>query len=525
MIRELTTQTATKTPPSQTDLALRTPHFGHGIKPTQVPHIPRQDANTLDPDISNPDILRDEEIPYPPPPYTPSIPMRASTLAPTTTGEISPTPYNTSANASAVRSIFIIIAIVLGLLVGFLIIRQVARRNKVNSGLKASSREGKRPNLPDTRSRVARALDRMSWRMEDGAFVRSSMASRADFDDIWSTAMKTKTPGDEDRTPIINSKDPESPIFLSSPTFLSDALPWSVPAKRESCPPPFRDIGMETNVGRDSTQPRSVRPEAGRTLSLMPQRGSALDTILEEDFDVFIGDVPPNATDSDEPVHKQSTETLSRNSFTESASSCSDSNSDAMSIVSVVDHTPKRASMIKGRGRQDSNASRTTNASESVAKDMASFSDGFQSNASSMTSVATMAYSTISDSSDGYSTEAGEILETRRVGSMEVKRAVLLDLALETPKASGDYAPQLPEVAVISPILESNFSFESKEAKMLQPVMVQGRSSSLKTLQSSASGGTIDLDDFPIPPRTLDKPSPITFTISSASGSIRSLHH
>ena len=495
---ELTTTTSL---PSQTDFALQTPRFGHGIHPTQAPHITRQDPNALDPNISNLEILRDEEIPNPPPPYTPSIPMRASTLAPTTTREASPTPYNTSRNAAAAISIVIVIVIVIGLLIGFLIIRQIAGKNNVNCGLNSSDGEGKRSTLSDTRGRVARVIDRLSWRMEDGAFVRSSMARRADFDDIRSTVMGSKTSGDEDRAPTITAKNPESP------TFLSDVLPWRVPAQRESYIPSFHD------VGQDDQQPRPpIQPGAGGAFLLLPQRGSPLDTIFEEDFDVFIGDVPPNATDVDEAVHRQSKGSVFRDSFPGYASSSSDSNS------GLVDQASKGTSIFKGRGRQDSNASRTTHTSESVAKDISNFSDSFRSNASSATSVATMAYSTVSEISDGHSTEAGEVLETRRVTSMEVKRVVLLD-------QTSNYAPQLPEVAVSSSILESNFNLESKETQMLQPVMVNRRASSLRTLQSSVSGGTIDLDAFPIPPGALGKPSPIIFTISSASGSIRSLHH
>ena len=435
--------------------------------------------------------------------------MRASTLAPTTTREASSTPYNTSRNAAAVISIIIVIVIVIGLLVGFLIIRQIAGRNKVNSGLNSSDGEGKRSKLSDTCGRVAKVIDRMSWRMEDGVLVRSSMARRADFDDIQGTVMNSKTSEDEG-APTIATKDSKSP------TFLSDVLPWR---QRESYLPSFHNVGITPGVGRDAGS--LMRPEAGTSL-LLPQRGSALDTIFEEDFDAFIGDVPPNVTDVGEAVHRQSKESVFRDSFTEFASSCSDSNSDVMSLVSVMARAPERTSIFKGRGRQDSNASRTTHTSESVAKDISSFSDSFQSNASSMTSVAAIANSTVSETSDGHSTEAGEVLETRRVTSMEVKRVVLLD---QTPKTSDDYAPQLPEVAVSSSIPESNFGFESKETQMLHPVMVDRRTSSLKTLQSSASGGTINLDAFPIPPGTLGKPPPIIFTISSASGSIRSLHH
>jgi hypothetical protein len=137
--------------------------------------------------------------------------------------------------------------------------------------------------------------------------------------------------------------------------------------------------------------------------------------------------------------------------------------------------------------------------------------------------------------------EGEEEFELKRVtDSMEVKKGVLLALA---KGQAGESPPEMPKVVVLRPMsheanskpisfLSSTPSYMSDdnieegyaEDSLLRPTLItKSSSSSLTTLESSTSGASIDLDDFPSPPPSLLIPS-ITFTLSTDSGPITLLY-
>jgi hypothetical protein len=123
---------------------------------------------------------------------------------------------------------------------------------------------------------------------------------------------------------------------------------------------------------------------------------------------------------------------------------------------------------------------------------------------------------------------------------MEVKRGILVALA---KGQIGESLPEMPQLAVSrtmsceisskpTTITSSSLSYmpenTDKEGNagdsLLHPkLLTKSSTTSLKTMESSTSGSSIDLNDFPFPPTSSLIPS-ITFTLSTDSGPITLLY-
>jgi len=203
----------------------------------------------------------------------------------------------------------------------------------------------------------------------------------------------------------------------------------------------------------------------------------------------------------------------------------------------------KRENPTKGRARQGSDASTSTE--NSVRTDADGSSDG-GSRASSNTSIATMNYETDEEDEGGTeeddeSRAEGETFELKRVtDSMEVKKGILVALA---KGQAGESLPEMPQSGFSRPnscetnskpktIIGSTSSYmpedtneeEHVEDSLPRPkLLTKSSASSLKTMESSTGRSSIDLNDFPFPP-TSDLIPSITFTLSTDSGPITLLY-
>lgn len=475
-------------------------------------------------------------IPYPLPPYTPTMPLRASTMAPIQSGDPGETA-SSSANLTGSKIAFIVAAIMFSILTCLALFFFARKRNRSRT-VKGGPGGGVRfrvPKFPNVHGRVARGIECLSWKMENGSPGSSGEITIAnDSDDkTWGALKCTKTPHcgdiDDDRTPIIASER----CFSASSN--AETLPWPMPTHRVSCPPSInayiRDLNVSNGHGETLTISVSASPNLSR-VSTVRAGFSTLETIGEEPFDFFVGQyLSREETISDDLVNVFSLRNrVDSPNFPEDLADV-DTEIDTLSTLNNLTtagmrSAAKRTGPTRNRVRQGSDASRTTNASTATNTD--SFSDDGQSGASSSTSLETMISDIGDDEESDTSGSDEEVFELKRVtNSMEVKKGVLMALA---KAQASDTLPEMPELAISHQMesgeksaVRSEQNTDHREAKhpvanLLHPNMITHSSSaSVKSLQSSCSGASVDLNDFPTPPACPINPA-ITFMLSSDTG-------
>jgi len=495
---------------------------------------------SLDPAFLDPDMVWASVIPYPPPPYTPTMALRASTLAPVpdsaTAGHAQDMPTSKIAT--------IVACIVLGLLLGVAVVMEASKRKMIHGkkGVANGDWQFRVPKFPNVRGRLAKGIDCLSWNMENGV----EMATRAEFDDrTWGTPMHAKgtPPGaSEVETPIIIAEGQNSPDMRSY------TVPWSAPSYRSSCPPVLGTfiVDRERETGQTSARAMSMSLSVDR--SIFRVSIPVLNTVHEECTDLFVGqEVTRDAEFDSQDATEDSSSTALEHPGSRPVSvdlTSKESVSTILALTSAaIQSAGKRENPTRGRARQGSDASRSTEASARTDTD--SSSDG-GSGTSSNTSIASMTQETDEEGEEGAedsdeSRGEGETFELKRVtDSMEVKKGILVALA---KGQAGESLPEMPQLVVSSPtpykannskptsvtgsilyVPEDTDEEGHAEDCLLHPTLItKSSSSSLKTVESSTSGSSIDLDDFPFPPASGLIPS-ITFTLSTDSGPITLLY-
>ncbi|KIM91901.1 hypothetical protein PILCRDRAFT_74 [Piloderma croceum F 1598] len=494
---------------------------------------------SLDPAFLDPNMVWASVVPNPPPPYTPTMALRASTLP----------PVPNSANAEQTQDMHtskiatIIVCVILGLLLGVAVVIEASKRKMIR-GKKDVAKSGWRfrvPKFPNVRGRLAKGIECLSWNMENGV----EMATKAEFDDrTWGTPMHAKAiqvGTSEVETPIIRAES------QNSPNMRSYTVPWSAPSYRSSCPPILGTftVDLERETGRTSARAMSMSCSVDRSIFRIgtPELNSH-----EECTDLFIGqdatqDAELDSRDTAQDASFTTLEQLGSRTVSVNLTSA-ESVSTILALTSAAMRSiGKRENPTRGRARQGSDASTSTE--NSVRTDTDSSSDG-GSRASSNTSIATMNHETDEDDEEGTedddeSRAEGETFELKRVtDSMEVKKGILVALA---KGQAGESLPEMPQSAVSRPnscetspkpktTIGSTSSYVQEdtneegyiEDSLLHPkLLTKSSTSSLKTMESSTSGSSIDLNDFPFPP-TSDLIPSITFTLSTDSGPITLLY-
>jgi hypothetical protein len=492
---------------------------------------------SLDPAFLDPNMVWASVVPNPPPPYTPTMALRASTLP----------PVPNSANAEQTQDMrtskiaTIIACVILGLLLGVAVVMEASKRKMIR-GKKDVAKSGWRfrvPKFPNVRGRLAKGIECLSWNMENGV----EMATKAEFDDrTWGTPMHAKATQvgtSEVETPIIRAEG------QNSPNMRSYAVSWSAPSYRSSCPPILGTftLDLEREMGRTSARAMSMSCSADHSIFRIgtPELDSH-----DECNDLFIGQ---DATQDAELDSRDTADDVSFTTLEQSGSrpvsvnlTSAESVSTILALTSAAMRSiGKRENPTRGRARQGSNASTSTEIS--VRTDTDSSSDG-GSRASSNTSIATMNHETDEDeegTEDDELRAEGETFELKTVtDSMEVQKGILVALA---KGQAGESLPEMPQSAVSRPnscetsskpktIIGSTSSYVQEvtneegyvEDSPLHPkLLTKSSTSSLKTMESSTSGSSIDLNDFPFPP-TSDLIPSITFTLSTDSGPITLLY-
>lgn len=481
----------------------------------------------LKPAVLDPDIVWASVVPNPPPPYTPTVALHASTLAPVPINQ----EFGRVQDVPTSKIAFIVTCIVLSLMLGAIIVREASKGKLVRkkNGTVKSGFRFRMPKFPNMRGRTVNEIEGLSWNMENG----SGMATSAEFDDrTWGTPMYAKG------TPP-NASEVETPIITAggqnSPNTRSHAMPWSVSLYRSSCPPALAtfitDFDGKTNQTRG--QVTSISLSIDRSFS---QVGALmLNTKHEDCTDMFV-EQETNAKkgldwrDSGQGFSYTSPEQMDPRPISVDLTSA-ESISTILALTSAATRSAgKRERSTRGRARQGSDASRSTEASTGTDTDSSSDAG---SESSSSTSITTTVPETDEDGDEESEMggEGMELFELKTVtNSMEVKRGVLLALA----KGQADEGPpEMPKLVVSGPISHPKPTFilnstpsegtieeEFAEDRLLHSKLItESSSSSLMTLGSSVSGTSINLDDFPSPPTSLLIPS-ITFTLSTDAGPI-----
>ena len=502
-----------------------------------VSRLSQRDNSDVDPNLDpsldsaylDPDTIWASFIPSPPPPYTPTMALRASTLVP----ELDFATAGLSQDMPIPKIATIIACVVLGLVLGGAIVKEASRRKLIRKNYTVTDPPPFRfriPKFPNVRGRLAKGIECLSWNMENGV----EMATRAEFDDrTWGTPMHAKGITSEVETPIITRVCPDSPNARSY------TVPWSVSSYRSSCPPALGTFITNLNEQTDQKMARAASMSVSMNQSVSRGRTQMLETINEEGIDLFIGQETDAAQDAELDPQYSKGEYLFTNSGPVSVDLTS-----AESISTIFTLTlagmrsaGKRENALRGRARQGSDASRSTE--DSSRTDTDSSSDG-RSGISSNTSIATMGHDTDADEegyaeSDESKSEGDEVFELKRVtDSMEVKKGILLALA---KGQTGEKLPEMPKLEVSRPTLyttdskppPSSVSEGATEERYAEDgllhlaLIAKSSSCSLMSLDSSASGASINLDDFPSPPGSFLIPS-ITFTLSTDSGPITLLY-
>lgn len=437
------------------------------------------DNTPLPPATLDPSVIWATVDPNPPPYYTPTIPLHASTLAPLpTSGTTITTSENQEQNDkhSGQNIILTVICIFISLLLISVTIWELkrCRRRSGHKNPPATLFTFRIPKLE--RAHNAKNVD---WALQRGTTTYIPSADNVEM----STALNDKSSQSSVKGGSRNGRtNPSLPASYS--------LPWEIPSNRASCPPAS---SMFVVANPDyHTRATSLTLEMDRSLLR-----SNNPSMKEDPYDLFIGQHPNDSSSSDMDLDSQ-------DSF-EFESASSETKSLPMSLVSTESistllhlaqagmHSAEKR-LLTTRPRNGSGASETTQTSSN-------YSDGV-SGASSTISLATL----VSDMDDDIEGAEGEetFVIKRVTNSMEVGKGVLL--ALEKTQGR-DTIPDIPRLEIPKPVL-------SRAEKVLpnlpHPSFVGGGRDDLlhpmlNTKSSCSSLGTsasisVDLDDFPSPP-------------------------
>lgn len=421
--------------------------------------------------------------------------------------------------------VFIVTCVVLILMLGVIIIwLQRLRREEKEAGAGKGARYRFRvPKFPDFRGRVAKGIECLSWSMEGGhrpnVLKDAGMEERASFDDrTWGTPNRARKDPRHDSAPSVPARHQTS-----------YAVPWDVPSCRSSCPPA---LGAFVFDHTDPTKVRATSMSLAMDRALSRTGTPSLETIDEEECDIFVGQQEADkifASFSHDSIDAPDIHSTYRDSLAASFNlTCGESMSTILTLTAAgMQSIGKREAPTRGRIRQGSDASRSTETLGSTETD--SSSDG-RSETSSNTSIVTLVTDVSDaedeDEDDGSDTE--EVFELKKVtNSMEVGKGVLLAL----PKSqSVESVPEMSKSSVIpNPALlmaEHDYSEDlaspytvgdtkTTDGSFLHPTLISAPSCT--SLQTTESIPSVNLDDFPMPPEKTLMPS-ITFTHLTDTG-------